>query len=134
MNRALTSKLIVLCLTLVGVLFESRTYAWASPAMRASQLSPDERAEWARYANDTGCSFEYGSRNPVGLPADSLPRDGVGWGNPTMSTTPARHCRLLWSVLAAERLKLIGTEEFRSRVDRRRWQRWRAWKRATAFT
>ena len=29
MNRALTPKLIVLCLTLAGVLFESRTYAWA---------------------------------------------------------------------------------------------------------
>ena len=81
MNRAVTSKLIVLCLTLVGVLFESQTYAWASPAMRASQLSPDERAELLRYANDTWRSFERLTQ-PSGLPADSLPRDGVGWGNP----------------------------------------------------
>ena len=117
MNRAVTSKLIVLCLTLVGALFESRTYAWGSPAMRASQLSPDERAELLHYANDTWRSFERLTQ-PSGLPADSLPRDGVGWGNPTMSTTPADIAAYLWSVLAAERLKLIGTEECRSRLQR----------------
>ena len=117
MNRALTSRLIVLGLTLIGVFFESRTSAWASPAMRVSRLSPDERAELRRYANDTWRSFERLTQ-PSGLPADGLPRDGVGWGNPTMSTTPADIAAYLWSVLAAERLKLIGTEECRSRLQR----------------
>ena len=35
-----------------------------------------------------------------------------------MSTTPADIAAYLWSVLAAERLKLIGTEECRSRLQR----------------
>ncbi len=117
MNRAFLSRLIVLGLTLVGVLFGSRSFAWGSPGMRLSRLSPDERAELLRYANDTWRSFERLTQ-PSGLPADSLPHDGAGWGNPSRLTTPADIAAYLWSVLAAERLKLIGPQECRSRLHR----------------
>src|SRR5208337_2420088 len=112
MNRAFTPSLIVLGLILVGVFFESRTFAWASSGMRLSRLSPDERAELLRYANDTWRSFERLTQS------SGLPRDGVGWGNPSRLTTPADIAAYLWSVLAAERLKLIGPEECRSRLQR----------------
>jgi len=117
MNLTFTTRLILLGLTLVGVSLESRTFAQAASEMRASRLSPDERAELLRYANDTWRSFERLTQ-PSGLPADSLPRDGGGWGNPTMLTTPANIGAYLWSVLAAERLKLIGHGECRSRLER----------------
>jgi Putative glucoamylase/Protein of unknown function (DUF3131) len=117
MNRDFISRLIVLGLTLVGVSFESRTFAWGSPGTRGSRLGPDDRAELLRYANDTWRSFERLTQ-PSGLPADSLPRDGVGWGNPSRLTTPTDIAAYLWSVLAAERLKLIGPEECRSRLHR----------------
>ena len=117
MNRACYFKIIVLGLTLVGVLLETRTYAWGSPGTHVSRLSQDDRAELLRYANDTWRSFERLTL-PSGLPADRLPRDGVGWGNPSSLTTPTDIAAYLWSVLAAERLKLISPEECRSRLLR----------------
>lgn len=117
MNRAFKARLLVLCFTFVGVGFEARTYAWGSPERRPSRLSPDDRAELLRYANDTWRSFERLTQ-PSGLPADSLPHDSGGWGNPSRLTTPADIAAYLWSVLAAERLKLIGPEECHSRLQR----------------
>ena len=117
MSRDCTSKLFVLGLTFVVGLFESRTYGWGDPGTRISKLSPDDQAELLRYANDTWRSFERLTQ-ASGLPADSLPRDGVGWGNPSRLTTPADIAAYLWSVLAAERLKLISPEEGRSRLQR----------------
>ena len=83
----------------------------------ASALTADERATLLRYAKDTWRSFERLTQ-PNGLPADSLPSDGSGWGNPSRSTTPSDIAAYLWSVLAAERLKLISPEECRSRLQR----------------
>ena len=68
-----------------------------------------------QYATDTWRSFQLLAQ-PSGLPADSLSRDGSGWGNPSMQTSPTNIAAYLWSTLAASRLKLIGPEECRSRV------------------
>ena len=55
---------------------------------------------------------------PSGLPADALVRDGSGWSRSLMHTSPTNIAAYLWSVLAAERLHLIGPAEARSRLDR----------------
>jgi hypothetical protein len=78
-------------------------------------LTPEDRSELLRYANDTWRSFERLTQ-PSGLPADSLKRDGHGWGNPSSVTTPTDIAAYLWSVLAAERLKVISPEESLSRL------------------
>ena len=57
---------------------------------------------------------------PSGLPADSLSADGQGegWSNLLAQTSPTNIAAYLWSTLAAERLRLIGRPEARSRLDR----------------
>ena len=117
MNREFTSRLFVLGLTFVVGWLGSGICAWGSSERHVSRLSPDDRAELLRYANDTWRSFERLTQ-PSGLPADSLPRDGVGWGNPSRLTTPSDIAAYLWSVLAAERLKLIRPDESQSRLQR----------------
>ncbi len=117
MNRAFLSRWLVFTLTIVGVLVESRTFAWATPAGRVSRLTAEEQAELLRYASDTWRSFERLTQ-PSGLPSDSLPRDGVGWGTPSRLTTPADIAAYLWSVMAAERLRIIHPDECRSRLER----------------
>ena len=108
------------CTVVVGVLLfavqcGSRWTLAASPTRGVSTLTADERATLLRYAKDTWRSFERLTQ-PSGLPADCLPSDGTGWGSPSMLTTPTDIAAYLWSVLAAERLKLIGPEECRSRL------------------
>jgi hypothetical protein len=80
-------------------------------------LSAEERAELLQFAADTWRSFELMAQ-PSGLPADSLSRDGRGWGNPSLQTSPTNIAAYLWSTLAAARLKLIGAEECRRRIER----------------
>jgi Putative glucoamylase/Protein of unknown function (DUF3131) len=54
---------------------------------------------------------------PSGLPADSLMRQDGGWGTPSLQTSPTNIGAYLWSVLAAERLKLLSLEESRQRLE-----------------
>src|SRR5208282_3430591 len=86
-------------------------------SLRRPSHEPSFNTEADRSLSYTWSSFERLTQ-PSGLPADSLPRDGVGWGNPSRLTTPTDIAAYLWSVLAAERLKLIGTQECRSRLQR----------------
>ncbi len=108
---------VIIGLTLVGALVELRTAAWATSSIRHPRLNAEERAELLRYAGNTWRSFERLTQ-PSGLPADSLSREGTGWGNPSKLTTPSDIAAYLWSVLAAERLKLIDRNESRSRLQR----------------
>jgi hypothetical protein len=117
MKRAILAKLAVLCLTFVGMNGWCQTSVYATPSARISRLSAEERAELLQYASDTWRSFQLLAQ-PSGLPADSLSRDGGGWGNPSMQTSPTNIAAYLWSTLAAERLKLISPTECRSRIER----------------
>src|SRR4051812_30604759 len=116
MTRAILAKVAVLSLTIVGMVGSSQTVAHADSSARAGRLSAEERAELLQYAADTWRSFELLAQ-PSGLPADSLSRDGTGWGNPSMQTSPTNIAAYLWSTLAASCLKLIGPEECRSRIE-----------------
>jgi hypothetical protein len=107
----------LLCLTVVGLIGWISPSTYASQAGRVSRLSVDEQAELLQYAADTWRSFELLAQ-PSGLPADSLSRDGKGWGNPSLQTSPTNIAAYLWSTLAASRLKLIGAEECRQRIER----------------
>jgi hypothetical protein len=83
----------------------------------ASRLAPEYRAELLRYATDTWRSFKRLTLDS-GLPADSLSLEQDGWGHPSMQTSPTNIAAYLWSVLAAERLKIIGPEELRERLEK----------------
>ena len=91
-----------------------RTTVPAAPAQGVSALTSEERATLHEYASATWRSFQR-LTFPSGLPADSLPRHGDGWSDPVMHTSPSNIGAYLWSVLAAERLHLIGPSEARSR-------------------
>jgi hypothetical protein len=86
-------------------------------AAEFSRFTDEERAELAQYAADTWRSLERMAW-PSGLPGDSLSRDGSGWGRPARQTSPTNIGAYLWSVLAAERLKLITPDESRARLSR----------------
>ena len=87
MTRAILAKVAVLSLTVVGMVGGSQTVAHADSSARAGRLSAEEQAEMMQYATDTWRSFQLLAQ-PSGLPADSLSRDGSGWGNPSMQTSP----------------------------------------------
>jgi hypothetical protein len=86
-------------------------------AAGAIRLTEDERTELSQYAADTWRSIERLAL-PSGLPADSLTRDGSGWRGPALQTSPTNIGAYLWSVLAAEKLKLITPDESRARLER----------------
>ena len=117
MDRAFPARLAVSTLTFVVLVPCMGAAADAAPPARPSRLSADERAELLQYANDTWRSFERMTL-PSGLPADSLIRDGGGWGTISRQTSPTNIAAYLWSVLAAERLKLISREECQTRLER----------------
>ena len=117
MRRASLQRLVVLGVLFLGLQIGSGSTLLASPTGRASALTADERATLIQYAKDTWCSFQ-SMVLPSGLPADSLSREGASWSGPCMQTTPTDIAAYLWSVLAAERLDLIGAPEARSRLDR----------------
>jgi hypothetical protein len=93
-----------------------RTTVPAAPARGVSALTSAERATLHEYASATWRSFQR-LTFPSGLPADSLPRHGDGWSDPVMHTSPSNIGAYLWSVLAAERLHLIGPSEAHSRLQ-----------------
>jgi hypothetical protein len=94
-----------------------RTTVTAAPARGVNALTSDERATLLEYATATWRSFERLAL-PNGLPTDSLSRRGEGWSDPVMRTSPSNIGADLWSVLAAERLHLVGASETRSRLQR----------------
>src|SRR5579883_982654 len=87
----------------------------APAAPTPTPLTAEEQATLRRYAQDTWRSFQK-LTFPSGLPADSLPRRGDGWSDPVMRTSPSNIGAYLWSVVAAERLHLIGPAEAASRL------------------
>ena len=94
-----------------------RTTVPAAPARGVSALTSEERATLHEYASATWRSFQR-LTFPSGLPADSLPRHGDRWSDPVLHTSPSNIGAYLWSVLAAERLRLIGPSEAQSRLER----------------
>jgi hypothetical protein len=117
MNRPLLTRLIALSLAFVGLCAWCQTPAFGSSTERASRLTSEERQELLQYANDTWHSFQKLAL-PSGLPVDGLSRDGAGWGNALMQTSPTNIAAYLWSTLAAERLKLISPVEARWRMEK----------------
>jgi hypothetical protein len=102
------------------VLLALLTTVWALSrpgTTAAGSLSPEDRAELARYAADTWRSFDR-LILPSGLPADRVAREGSGWGAPTNQTSPTNIGAYLWSVLAAEKLGLIDPQSSRARIRR----------------
>ena len=96
--------------------------AWQDGLKRTATAAPtpltaEERATLRQYAQDTWRSFQK-LTFPSGLPADSLPRRGDDWSDPVMRTSPSNIGAYLWSVLAAERLHLIGPAEATSRLQK----------------
>jgi xylan 1,4-beta-xylosidase len=77
----------------------------------------EEREELIAYARDTWKSVaEMGDRSE--LPADGLRHLPSGLWEPTLKTTPTDIGCYLWSVLAAERLKIINRDEAECRLRR----------------
>jgi hypothetical protein len=102
----------------VGLLVLAWQYGLPTTAPAApTPLTAEERATLRQYARDTWRSFEK-LAFPSGLPADSLPRRGEGWSDPVLRTSPSNIGAYLWSILAAERLHLIGPAEAASRLER----------------
>ena len=95
-------------------------HCW-SPATEGSpttgRLTSEQRAELLLYARDTWRSFDR-LASESGLPADSMVRDATGWVVPSLQTSPTDIAAYLWSVLAAERLKIIDHEEGQARLKR----------------
>ena len=117
MRRTSPQWLVVLGVLLLGLQVGWGSTLLAAPAGRASALTADERATLIQYARDTWRSFQSLVLSS-GLPADSLSREGASWSGLCMQTSPTNIAAYLWSVLAAERLHLIGASEARSRLGR----------------
>jgi hypothetical protein len=94
-----------------------RSAGLAATPERISRLSSEERGELRQYARDTWRSFERLAQ-PSGLPADSLVRQGDVWGPDIGQTSPTNIAAYIWSVLAAQRLKLISAVEGKERLGR----------------
>lgn len=101
------SLLVGLCLALPG---------GPSAAGGSFEFSPAQEAALRRYAKDTWHSMTAMTLTG-GLPADGLCRDRAGDWRPSYHTSPTNIAAYLWSVLAAERLRLIGADEADRRLD-----------------
>ncbi|MGC8642120.1 MAG: DUF3131 domain-containing protein, partial [Isosphaeraceae bacterium] len=86
-------------------------------ATARGRLTSRERAELLTYARDTWRSFDKLAFDS-GLPADCMVRDASGWVVPSRQTSPTNIAAYLWSVLAAERLKIIDHQEELRRLTR----------------
>src|SRR5690242_19921998 len=73
-------------------------------------LDAGDRESLRRYARDTWRSFE-AMALPGGLSADGLQLGDDGQWTPTRKTTPTDIAAYLWSILAAERLHIIGPDD-----------------------
>jgi len=115
MNRMVFTTLSILSFTFVELAGFCQPPAFASTVVRRSSLSANDKEDLLRYATDTWRSFEVLAQ-PSGLPADYVSCEGEAWGSPSIKTTPTNIACYLWSVLAAERLKLISKTEATSRL------------------
>ncbi len=86
--------------------------SWAG----SPDLGPSDRARLGGYAHDTWRSFD-ALALPSGLPADSLSKTAEGW-TATNYTSPSDIAAYLWSILAAEDLRVINREEAVDRMGR----------------
>src|SRR5271167_4642769 len=116
MTRAFSAKLITVVLLALLCQDFLRSTLLASPTARVDALTMEERATLLGYAKDTWRSFKELTW-PNGLPADSVCHKGDGWSRPLTHTSPTNIGAYLWSVVAAERLKLIERAEAASRLD-----------------
>ena len=105
-------RLPALFVLLVATQFSSLTLA-----VGAEDFSPSQWAKLTGYAKDTWRSFE-ALTLPTGLPADSLTRTKDGKFQTTNLTSPSDIAAYLWSILAAEDLKIISGEEAADRMGR----------------
>jgi hypothetical protein len=81
-----------------------------------NELNPADRALLGGYARDTWRTFE-ALTLPSGLPADMISRTADGYAT-TYYTSPSDIGAYLWSILAAEDLKIISGDEAAQRLDR----------------
>ncbi len=91
-----------------------------SPAATGGEpglLSARDREELLGYARDTWRSVRTMGESAE-LPVDALRHLANGSWEPYALTNPTDIACYLWSVVAAERLKLIGTDDARGRVER----------------
>jgi hypothetical protein len=80
-------------------------------------LAQHDREELFRYARDTWKSVA-AMADGTELPADRLRRRADGTWEPSALTMPTDIASYLWSVLAAEQLKIIGSDDARRRMDK----------------
>ncbi len=80
-------------------------------------MTESDRQELRRYAGDTWRSFE-AMTTEIGLPADKLIVDPVGHASPAGATSPTDIASYLWSLLAAEKLGIIGRDDADGHLDR----------------
>ena len=116
MTRALATKLTALVLVAVSSQTWLKSTLLAAPMASVDVLTMDERATLLGYAKDTWRSFRELTW-PNGLPADCVYQKGDGWSRPLTHTSPTNIGAYLWSIVAAERLKLIDPAEAASRLD-----------------
>ena len=79
-------------------------------------LNPADRALLGAYAKDTWRSFD-ALALPSGLPSDMLSKNADGWSQAPY-TSPSDIAAYLWSILAAETLRIIDHDEATSRLTR----------------
>ena len=84
---------------------------------RGAGLTDEDRAVLRTYAVDTWKSMDK-LAFPSGLPADRVHREGQGWQDPVLETTPTNIASYIWSTLAAERLGIIPKDEADGRLTR----------------
>src|SRR5271170_6556443 len=87
-------------------------------AVRAGSydLGPADRVVLSGYARDTWRSFD-ALVQPSGLPSDMLSKNSKGWTTAGY-TSPSDIAAYLWSILAAEDLKIIDGQEATRRMNR----------------
>ena len=86
-------------------------------AAGADGLEARDREVLLGYARDTWRSVA-AMADGRDLPFDGLRHHINGSWEPSLKTTPTDIASYLWSVLAAERLKIIGADEARRRLER----------------
>ena len=81
--------------------------AWRVAIERSSSATPGTHGNpWRRWPIARSC------------PSTRLRHQANGTWEPSVLTTPTDIASYLWSVLAAERLKIIGSDEARRRMER----------------
>ena len=101
---------------LLSTLLWSPTGLVASPPGDADGLGAPDREKLLGYARDTWRSLDEMAW-PGGIPADHLCRGRDGSWTPSPRTSPTDIAAYLWSILAAEELRIIEPDAARDRLD-----------------